>query len=72
MREVFAGLMEEVTSVYRAIGSQRGFSRLYQDGVPEPIVPPFAEALEVPCAESVDVTDEVVKAFDSGLQAHPN
>ncbi|RZL07998.1 MAG: OmpH family outer membrane protein, partial [Rubrivivax sp.] len=36
-REVLAGVLKDASLVYRQIGVQRGLSRLYQDGLAEPV-----------------------------------
>lgn len=70
-QEVLAGVLKDASVVYRQIGQQRGLARLYQEGLAEPVftlAPEGADAAASAQAcgdgDKVDLTDEVVEAFD--------
>jgi Skp family chaperone for outer membrane proteins len=72
-REVLAGVLKDASLVYRQIGVQRGLARLYQDGLAEPVFTLAPEGADAaPGAQAcgngpqVDLTDDVVEAFDNG------
>lgn len=66
-RQVLDGLMHQAGVAYQAIGTKRGYAKLFQEGQEEPIFKPLPGAEGYECKGKSDVTQEVVTEMDKDL-----
>lgn len=65
--EVLDGLVHQASVAYQAVGTKRGYAKLYQEGGDEPIFKPLQGAEGYQCNGKSDVTQEVVVEMDKDV-----
>lgn len=65
--EVLEGLVHQASVAYQAVGTKRGYAKLYQEGGDEPIFKPLPGAEEYQCNGKSDVTQEVLVELDKDV-----